>query len=503
MHKIFLIFIILLINNLCDAQLLKQTVRTSELGCIVWLPHNFNPANKYPLWIYAHGAGQKTNIPPDQTLNNMYDDGIPKALFNGFIPPYDFIMVAPQDSLYSVNPAYVRYIIHEAKLRWNIDTTQIVLAGFSAGGWMTHGLLVSTDTSTAKLISCVVQVSGVCYPPRVDTSFNSIKNIQISKVPILEIIGTADSSIGYDREVRFINSLNNALPGVATLVSRVNIGHTDFGIWDTSYMRTDTATHNRINPYVWAHQHPLGSYNSSQQLVIIANAGPNQTITMPQNQVTVNGSGSSNKGPIISYLWTKVSGGVSDVIVSPNNASTVIKDLSPGVWIYQLKITDSSGNFATSSVTITVNAAAGAIITVQAEQFTGGFNHTSIQTGGTGQIVGIIAPGQLDFSSATLVNIPSSGTYTFKAHYATPNLGGTMQLKNSSGSILGSASIISTDRWTIYQDLTFTVSLIAGLQKLSVAAVGATFNLDYFTLQKVGEADFDKIQYNNAITLLH
>ena len=39
-----------------------------------------------------------------------------------------------------------------------------------------------------------------------------------------------------------------------------------------------------------------------------ANAGPNQTITLPTNTVTLSGSGTDADGNITAYLWTKISG---------------------------------------------------------------------------------------------------------------------------------------------------------------------------------------------------
>jgi len=40
----------------------------------------------------------------------------------------------------------------------------------------------------------------------------------------------------------------------------------------------------------------------------VASAGSNQTISLPQNTLNLNGSGSDPDGSIASYLWSKVSG---------------------------------------------------------------------------------------------------------------------------------------------------------------------------------------------------
>ncbi|WP_414521426.1 PKD domain-containing protein, partial [Umezakia ovalisporum] len=40
----------------------------------------------------------------------------------------------------------------------------------------------------------------------------------------------------------------------------------------------------------------------------VANAGPDQTITLPTNSITLNGSGTDVDGSIAAYQWTKVAG---------------------------------------------------------------------------------------------------------------------------------------------------------------------------------------------------
>lgn len=89
----------------------------------------------------------------------------------------------------------------------------------------------------------------------------------------------------------------------------------------------------------------------------VANAGNNQTITLPVNTVTFNGNGTDADGNIVSYQWTKISGPASFVIVSPTQPQTVINSLVQGVYQFELRVTDNSGAFGRDTVTITVNAA--------------------------------------------------------------------------------------------------------------------------------------------------
>ena len=51
----------------------------------------------------------------------------------------------------------------------------------------------------------------------------------------------------------------------------------------------------------------------------VANAGPDQNITLPTNTLNINGSGSDSDGSIVSYLWEKVSGPAVTMTNTNNN----------------------------------------------------------------------------------------------------------------------------------------------------------------------------------------
>jgi hypothetical protein len=86
----------------------------------------------------------------------------------------------------------------------------------------------------------------------------------------------------------------------------------------------------------------------------VANAGSNQTVTLPQGQsttsVTLNGSGTDPDGSIASYTW---SGTPTPAAIAAPNVT-----LGVGTHTFSLIVTDNQGaQSASSSVTITVNAA--------------------------------------------------------------------------------------------------------------------------------------------------
>ncbi|WP_152270837.1 T9SS type A sorting domain-containing protein, partial [Agriterribacter humi] len=90
----------------------------------------------------------------------------------------------------------------------------------------------------------------------------------------------------------------------------------------------------------------------------VANAGNAQTITLPANSVTLDGTRSSAPaGQINSYAWSKISGPSSGTIKNVTNAVTTVDELVAGTYVFQLKITDNNGNSAMASVTVIVNLA--------------------------------------------------------------------------------------------------------------------------------------------------
>lgn len=90
----------------------------------------------------------------------------------------------------------------------------------------------------------------------------------------------------------------------------------------------------------------------------IAIAGSDQTIMLPIDSVTIDGSASSDPdGSISSYLWTKISGPASFTINNASAATTVVKNLAVGLYQFELKVTDNGGLSAKDTVQVISEAA--------------------------------------------------------------------------------------------------------------------------------------------------
>ena len=71
----------------------------------------------------------------------------------------------------------------------------------------------------------------------------------------------------------------------------------------------------------------------------VANAGPDQSITLPTNSATITGSGSDNDGTIQAYLWEKMTGPAVTLTNETTNQLNV-SNCQEGTYVFRLIVTD-------------------------------------------------------------------------------------------------------------------------------------------------------------------
>lgn len=101
--------------------------------------------------------------------------------------------------------------------------------------------------------------------------------------------------------------------------------------------------------------HLSDSVTASIMIGPTANAGNDQTITLPTSSAGLSGSGSTTGGASMTYLWTKISGSGTTTILGNTTQTPTVSGLQQGVYVFQLQITDSNGFTATDTVQVTVN----------------------------------------------------------------------------------------------------------------------------------------------------
>ena len=89
----------------------------------------------------------------------------------------------------------------------------------------------------------------------------------------------------------------------------------------------------------------------------VANAGTDQTIILPTNNIIVDGSGSTDPdNNITNYQWTKISGPSPSIITNANAVQTQVNNLIEGVYQFELKVTDAGALFSKDTMQVLVNA---------------------------------------------------------------------------------------------------------------------------------------------------
>ncbi len=81
------------------------------------------------------------------------------------------------------------------------------------------------------------------------------------------------------------------------------------------------------------------SPNPASNKTPVANAGGDQTLTLPIDSTLLNGSLSSDPdGTIVSYQWNKISGPSSFNIITPPSVQTKVNSLVQCVYQFELKV---------------------------------------------------------------------------------------------------------------------------------------------------------------------
>jgi hypothetical protein len=87
----------------------------------------------------------------------------------------------------------------------------------------------------------------------------------------------------------------------------------------------------------------------------VARAGESITIELPDNQVTLDGTSSTDPdGTIQTYKWTRDSGPATAVISNPDSATTLVSGLILGDYVFKLTVTDNDGAVDEDTVAVKV-----------------------------------------------------------------------------------------------------------------------------------------------------
>src|SRR5215204_2381658 len=221
-----------------------------------------------------------------------------------------------------------------------------------------------------------------------------------------------------------------------------------------------------------------------------ANAGADQTITLPVSTVTLSGSGADVDGSIVSYTWSKVSGGTA-TITSSSSASTTVTGLAQGSYTFRLTVTDNGGATASDDVVVIVNAQPLPVFSlkIEAELYS---SMLGVQTQATEDTAGGLNVYAIDNDDWMdyLVAVPYAGTYTVNFRIASVKGGTKFQLKKADGTVLATMNVPNTGGLQAWQTISTTVTLEEGQQTLRIFAskITGSFNINWWELNLVSQS---------------
>ncbi|MCB0494722.1 MAG: tandem-95 repeat protein [Cyclobacteriaceae bacterium] len=322
-----------------------QPVRTEPAKGTKYLEHlpaDYSTSGKsYPLLIWLHGTGERgTNI------DQVRYFGISKHIENGHNmtfkaggtgPESSFIVMSPQLPSGSWNSPIVKELINHAINTYRVDETRIYVVGLSLGGNGVWDFIMNPNHNNPNRVAAIVPIAAW-------GSDWLLCDLGTPTYAVWGFHGENDNTILLVRGQKMIDAYNNCSPAPAQpalFTIYPGVGH---NAWDNAF-RTDHSLHNP-NMYEWLLLQSLGGNPS-------ANAGADQTITLPTNTTSFIGSGSDPDGTIASYLWTKLTG-PSATLVNATSSTLTVNGLVEGTYEFQLQVTDNDGNVATDQVSLTV-----------------------------------------------------------------------------------------------------------------------------------------------------
>ncbi|RYG01586.1 MAG: hypothetical protein EOO02_12445, partial [Chitinophagaceae bacterium] len=322
-------------------------------GYYEYLPEGYSSSQSYPLLIAVHGIGELGN--GTSQIGKVLNNGVFRYIKTGQFPKsfnvngsnFKFIVIAPQFKKWP-SPLDVNKIIDYAVKTYKVDQNRIYVTGLSMGGGVTWDY-AANQAGYASRLAAIVPVCGA--------SFNDIgrsNRLADSKIPVWATHNSNDPTVTVGNTNGYISQILRRNPSAPVKKSIFyNFSH---DAWTTTY--NPAWRENGKNVYEWMLQYTKsrGATTASNKVPVAETSG-NTAVTLPTNAAFLDGTKSYDPdGSISKYAWAKISGPSSLSIVAGTSSKAIAKDLTTGVYVFRLTVTDNKGATATKDMQITVNA---------------------------------------------------------------------------------------------------------------------------------------------------
>jgi hypothetical protein len=240
------------------------------------------------------------------------------------------------------------------------------------------------------------------------------------------------------------------------------------------------ATHGRPLPYIYLNQPDIANKKVIFRAVDTSSLSP-----LP-------GSGATANKILLNFVNFEATQQTMQVRVTmPFTGATTAERFGPGNTYGSARSTAALHAWPTTDLTVTLGPGESVQYIVdrlpvpgklEAESYNAmsGIQVSPTTDSGGGYHIGYVNPGDwMDYQ----VNVQTAGTYSLGFRVASMYANTQLQLRNSSGTVLGTVNIPNTGSWQTWQTVYTTVSLPAGAQTLRVYAATGEVNINWLDFQ--------------------
>src|SRR5438270_1063905 len=250
-------------------------------GYIEYLPKGYDQGSQFPLMIFVHGVGELGNG-NQGNLHKLLRHGPPKVIDQGNFPSsfnvngqnLSFIVISPQFFDWP-SPQDIDKVINYSIQHYKVDQSRIYLTGLSMGGGVVWSY-VGYSKAYASRIAAIVPISGAA-----GADFTEARTITATNMGVWALHNNYDNIVPSYYTVNWTNYINTApAPNPPAKRTIFNAGGHD--AWSNVYNMN--YTENGMNIYEWMLHFKKGGNIPGTipiNLPPVANAGSNQTITLP------------------------------------------------------------------------------------------------------------------------------------------------------------------------------------------------------------------------------
>ncbi len=215
---IFIFIPLIMLGQTFKYNFTSEIIKKVNLDYLIYLPHNYNSKEKFPLVLFLHGSGERGN-----DIKKVEAHGLPKLVKEG--RQFPFIIVSPQckeNLIWEDLTEELHLLLENIKSSYSVDTTRIYCTGLSMGGFGTWALAFKYPNYFAAIAPVC---GGTVY----------WETHKIKHIPIWAFHGDKDDVVPIFYQDIIIKNLQSLKAPVKFTVYK-GMGH---NVWDTTYNRND------------------------------------------------------------------------------------------------------------------------------------------------------------------------------------------------------------------------------------------------------------------------